>query len=65
VFKPGDKVEFYSEGRWKPGVVAEMLRAFSHFAADRLAAASKIFVRIHVGNGVHVIRKVSKCRKAA
>lgn len=64
MFQPGDRVEFRSFDEWLPGVVVPLVQTFNHFIFDYLASESKSHVRIYVGNGIHIIRKVSKVRMA-
>lgn len=63
-FEIGEEIEFYSSengGCWKPGVVAEPVNFFYYFSDDQAYAE---LVRIHVGNGVHIIRSPDRCRRA-
>ena len=58
-FEPGDLIEFFSDengGMWKPGIVDKMTRSNNQI---KYRVKS---VRIHVGNGVYIIRPRAKCR---
>ena len=57
-FKPGDKVEFLSATMnlsplWKPAVVDSIPNE----------CGQGINLRLHVGNGVYIIRPAARCRK--
>lgn len=66
-FEVGQEVEFYSSqngGCWKHGTVAVLVGAYSTtILDDHRELEYGDHVRIDVGNGVHVVRPVGKCRR--
>lgn len=69
-FTVGERIEFrsgFNGGCWLPGTVVLITGAFDpRFENDdrKRGGGASGFVRIDVGNGVCVVRKVSKCRRA-
>jgi hypothetical protein len=62
----GEWVWFQSRraGHWVLGQVAELVGLFQHDPSNQVCGSNCKSVRLHVGNGVHVIRARNKVRKA-